>query len=233
MAKKSAKKNSKKNTPKPAAQPIDPTLEQLRDLLGMAETQDRSGGGPQFPMVQKGLIFSVEDAVIGLVTKKDDSVVNVITLTLLGLDGDNEGKTHVDKTWLERDDRDNVKDPMWSINKAKTDIEILGGVWPDKDSIDPLGEITTALEAITGAKGIGDTWKKDEYMNFGIKDRAEQDSGDEEEITAEPDEPSIAEDDIRAMSEDKMDQAAKDNDIDPDDYETYDLLAEKLIELLC
>jgi len=242
MVKKKTSKKAKAPRNKPVAEPIDPSLEELRAECGMAVTQDRSGGGkgPKFKIEQELFQAELIDAVVSPRTiKETGKIVNVIKFTFQGLEGDNKDLTHVKEIWLQRDNRDTKaakEDPMRAYSTAKTDIEILGGVWDPDEWTDPVVDIGMQLTAIKNVIAIVSVWKQNEFWNFSIKDRVENDGDGDGDVVEDPKidpNPAWAEEDIVALSEDDKDQLAKDRGIDPDEYETYALLDVKLIELYC
>jgi len=132
------------------------------------------------------------------------------------------GESMVDHKWSNMSTDDNR---AW----LRGEMEAIDLTWPDSPR-----QLGTALDDAVGARILFDVvdTKTDEFDNHNIyfRERLEgegqadgDDGGDDEDAWTE--------DEIRNMSEEDMDALARQNDIDPDQYETWDEVADLLVEL--
>lgn len=113
-----------------------------------------------------------------------------------------------------------------SLNYVNGRLSTLGINVPD--DINDLGD---ALEAAEGLRVRFTCWQDDEFFNMRIDDVLEEGS-DDSPAEDKPAEATYTKKQIKAMGEDELSELADEQGLNPDDYNTWDLLADEIIDEL-
>ena len=125
-----------------------------------------------------------------------------------------------------------------NFNYLRTDLAALNFSLPDD-----LNEIGEILEQAVDMEIRISVYNKDENCNISFVEPLEEDADSKKDKKSKKSkksskkkgvekEPELTAKDVNKMSEDELSELAKENGLDPDDYDTWPLLAEDLIETL-
>jgi hypothetical protein len=210
-------KHSKRATKKPSGNSVQDQLASMAP--GWKETDSRTGAA-RFPAGRnyEGIIQNV----VIETNKKGNLQVH---WTIAGTSDEllkGDGSSMLDHKWSNMTTEDNR---AW----LRGEMESLDLVWPDTPQA--LGD---SLDDAVGAPILFDVVdsKTDEFDNHNIyfRERLEG-GGDPAAPETEPDPDAYTEAEIRNMTEDEICELARDNDLDPDNFE-WDELYTKMVELL-
>lgn len=189
----------------------------LSDMQDLWESREGwSGGeGTWKPPADEGYEATITDAIITKSKAGDRYVVYTHQMT----SGEFKGKEFQDWQRLESQEGLNYIEGRLADLGIKT-----------SDDINELGE---SLEAACGMEIRFDVYYKDEFFNMTAVEPLEgqpKKGKGKKEAAEEEDESTYTKKQIKAMDDDEMDALAEELGYDPDDYDTYEELADALID---